>query len=106
MPNPTHDEDFRNDEREELLRELADTYDTIADSIYASRYLCRYVNGRWVLPDDIYFKIDKIKAIKEEWTSWGNKRLIEVNTTFDKSYNEQIAAFVDAQIKTELSKIR
>ncbi len=45
------------------------------------------------------------KKITDAWMEWGNKRLIDSDSAVAISYNEQIASFVDAQIKTEIAKL-
>ena len=50
----------------------------------------------------------KIKEITDNWMAWGNQRLMKgasKNDAYAISYNEQIAAFVDTQIKTEIAKL-
>ena len=53
-------------------------------------------------------KAAKEKEIRDNWMAWGNARLMQrasEDDAYAKSYNEQIAAFVTAQIDTEIAKL-
>lgn len=50
-------------------------------------------------------ELEVIQEIRNNWTEWGNKRLMPGDSAQAKSYNEQIANFCNSQANTEIAKL-